>query len=470
MTNNLPVLTDGLQNVATGLNTEKSKRAHNRWHLDVFNNWQQLDAAYQSSWLARQVVDVPCQDMTREWRRIKSGWAEEIEAEEQRLNLQTIAEEACQWAALQGGSAILMLTGQDLSKPLDVNRVRKGDLRRLIVFDRWEMSPTVMNTWDVLAPNFLQPEWYTVRGGVQQIHHSHFARFIGEKLPRRLMEQLHGWGDSVLRKCLADIGDMVAAKDGIAELMQEANIDIVRREGLAEDLASDQDSAIIDRYALFSQMKSIINLALLDMDEEFDRKTLNLSGVAPIIETFMTWISGAARVPVTKLFGTSAKGLNATGEGDLKTYYDDIRAMQNSKLSVPLRQIDEVLVRSATGQWRDDFDYEWNPLQQINEVEAAQAELLQAQRDAVYLETGVVQKSQLMRNLMSNEVYQYDETQITELEELENPNMFETLPDYPDAVAPVPALAKEETFTDRYMKLMDGGLTHEQIMMVLDGE
>jgi hypothetical protein len=33
----------------------------------------------------------------------------------------------------------------------------------------------------------------------------------------------------------------------------------------------------------------------------------------------------------------------------------------------------------------------------------------------------------------------------------------------------VPALAKEETFTDRYVALMDKGLTHDQIMTVLGG-
>ena len=49
-------------------------------------------------------------------------------------------------------------------------------------------------------------------------------------------------------------------------------------------------------------------MGLLDGDEEFDRKTLNLSGVAPILEIFMTWISGAADIPLTRLFGTSAKG------------------------------------------------------------------------------------------------------------------------------------------------------------------
>ena len=38
--------------------------------------------------------------------------------------------------------------------------------------------------------------------------------------------------------------------DGIAELMQEANIDVITRQGLSDELASDQDDAITNRYAV----------------------------------------------------------------------------------------------------------------------------------------------------------------------------------------------------------------------------
>ena len=141
----------------------------------------------------------------------------------------------------------------------------------------------------------------------------------GEMLGRDDVEK---WGDSTLRKCIEDITDMVAAKDGIAELMQEANIDIITRNGLADELSTDQDDMITKRYQMFSLMKSSIQMALLDggdgagggTAEKFERATLNLSGVAPIIEQFITWISGAADIPVTRMFGTSAKGMNATGD------------------------------------------------------------------------------------------------------------------------------------------------------------
>lgn len=423
---------DGLVNVVTGLGTAASKGYHNHFAFDEIGNFAQLDAAYQSNWLARQIVDIPADDMVREWRSIKSQNAEEIRVEEDRINLMQNVNDALSWARLYGGSAILMLSNQDLEQPLNPNNIKKGDLQRLIVFDRYELMPNSINTWNPLAENYLMPEFYTIYQGNQRIHWTHFARFMGAKLPRRQRVITQGWGDSELRKCLSDLKSVVASKDGIAELMQEANIDVITREGLIEDLTTDQDGKIIDRYTLFSQMKSIVHLALLDGEEKLDRLTLNLTGVAPVMEILMTWISGAADIPATRLFGTSAKGMNATGEGDLKNYYDSLRSKQNSQLDPAMNWLDQIMVRSAIGSMPADYNWDWNRLYQPNRKEESEAAKVEAETDVLLLDAGVIQRSQVQRRLQSSEAYQFDDAQIEALEKLEDPNLFDR--DEDDAV------------------------------------
>lgn len=408
--------TDGLVNVVSGLGTAKGKRGHNRFVLSNMFGYQELEAAYQTNWIARQIVDIPADDMTREWRTIKCQDADIIRQEEDRLDLQSCVNEALSWARLYGGSAILPITNQDFEKPFRPELIKKGEVQRLLVFDRWDLVPHSINTWDVLAENYLMPEYYTLYQGSQKIHWSHLIRFSGAKIPRRQRVLLQGWGDSELRKCLEDIKDTVAAKDGIAELMQSANLDVITREGLAEDLSTDQESKIIERYTLFDQMKSIINTALLDGDEKLDRITLNLSGIAPVLEAFMVWISGAADIPATRLFGRSAAGLNATGEGDLKNYYDSIRSQQNSKLDKPMAMLDAIMVRSATGTMPEDYNYDWNRLTQPDRLQDAQAKKIEAETDLILLDAGVIGRSQAMRRLEADEVYQYEEGVIDSIE------------------------------------------------------
>lgn len=431
MSKNVPSA-DGLVNVVTGLGTASSKGFHSNFQFDAMGNFDELDAAYQSNWLARQIVDIPADDMVREWRAIKCNDAEQIRIEEDRLNLAQNANDALSWARLYGGAAMLMITNQDMEKPLNLGRIKKGDLSRLIVFDRYELMPTTINTWNPIAENYLLPEFYTVYGGGQRIHWTHFAKFMGAKLPRRRRQITQGWGDSELRKCMADLKSVVSAKDGISELMQEANIDVITREGLAEDLSTDQDTAIIDRYTMFSQMKSLIHLALLDGDEKLDRLTLNLSGVAPMMEILMTWISGAADIPATRLFGTSAQGMNATGEGDLKNYYDSLRSKQASQLDPGINWLDQVMVRSALGNMPEDFNWDWNRLSQPNRKEESEASKVEVETDVLLLDAGVITKAQIMRRLQSAEMYQFDDAKILEMESLEDLTLFDAPMDDPE--------------------------------------
>ena len=124
--------------------------------------------------------------------------------------------------------------------------------------------------------------------------------------------------------------------------------------------------------------------------------------------------------------------MNATGEGDDKNYNNSIRAQQTSYLHEPMRVLDEVLVRSALGSFPENYDYVWNPLALPNDLEHAQAEKLRADKHSLYLAEGIVQKSQVMRELQANEEYQYDDDELEELEELEEGNMFEEMPSAED--------------------------------------
>lgn len=432
-------IADGLVNVASGLGTSKSKRAHNRFgYGSIGDDWGQLDACYRENWIARAIVDEWAADAVREWRSIKSDGAEEIEAVEADLDLAQVTEEAIAWARLYGGAGVVMLTNQDLEKPLNLKLIKKGDLERLEVFDRHDLTPFGdINTYDMLANNYMRPDFFNIAGGSQKIHHSHIAFFNGARLPKRQARLNFGWGDSELRRCIEEIADMVAAKDGVAELLQEINIDVITRQGLTDELTTDQDDAIIKRYELFSQMKSVVQMALLDGDEKLDRQTLQLGGVAQVLEIMMTWITGAARMPESKVFGKSAAGMNSTGEQDAKNYYDSIRSKQQGDISKSMRQIDQVMIRSALGHWPKEFDYVWNPLAQLNGLEVAQSQLLTAQKNQIYLGLNVINRSQVMRNMQSNEEYQYQENEIDELESLEDGNLFDEVDIEPVEETPI---------------------------------
>lgn len=410
------VTSDGLMNVMTGMGTDRDRRMFNRFQFRMMQDYSELEAAYIENWIARAIIDIPVDDSTREWREFASDDATKISEAEKLFNVQGIAQEAFKWAGVYGGAGVLMITDQPFDKPLDVKKIKRGSLRRLLVLDRMFINGQQFNVTDPLVENYMLPDYYVVNGGTQRIHYSHFVKAPGAPLPMRLRMINGGWDDSRLRRCMEDVKDAVSAKGGIASLIQEANVDVINRDNLANDLASgDMDDAIARRYNTFGMMKSLYRLALLDGTETFDRKQISFGGLGEVLSSLMEWTAGAAGIPMTRLFGLQSKGLGDSGQGDMNNYYNTIRGGQESQYRPFLKRLDEVLIRSTLGTMPDGLDFKFAPLAQPTDTELSAQRLADAQADDIRLQQRVVKPSQVARKLMEQGVYGIDESDIADI-------------------------------------------------------
>lgn len=408
---------DGLENVMIGMGTNRDRRSFHQFMIGPMQNFQELEAAYIENWIARAIVDFPVDDSTREWRVFSSKEAKILQNAEKKYNVQAVTQNAFKWAGLYGGAGALMITDQDLSKPLELSKIKKDSLKRFLPLDRMLISGSDYNLTNVMAENYMRAEYFRVNGGTQQIHHSHFVIAPGAELPMRMRLINGGWDDSQLRRCLEDIKDSVAAKSGIASLILESNIDTITKEGIANDLSSgDMDDAIAKRYRLFGMMKSLFGLAVLDSNEALDRKSVSFGGLGDILSVLMEWTSGAAGIPMTRLFGVQAKGLGDSGQGDMNNYNNTIRGGQESRYRPFLQRLDAVLVRSTLGGMPDDLEFEFAPLAIPTDSEVSDQRLADAQTDDIRLAQGVVKKSQIARTLMGRGEYGITDKDIADIQ------------------------------------------------------
>jgi hypothetical protein len=105
-------------------------------------------------------------------------------------------------------------------------------------------------------------------------------------------------------------------------------------------------------------------------------------------------VSGAADIPATRLLGQSPAGMNATGESDLRNYYDRLSAMQELEMTPATALLDECLIRSALGSRDPDIHYKWAPLWGMSEKE--KAEVFKMKADAARLIAGTGTSPALM--------------------------------------------------------------------------
>lgn len=380
---------DTLQNLVNGLGTSRDSRTASTY---IFNELSriQLDNAFRGDWIARKIVMAPAEDATREWRAWQAEQAqiEAIEELEKKLKIQAKTKKLIRYARHYGGAAMVlgMTTGR-AEEPLDLDEVGLDSLRFVEVFHRYELTPG-QRIEDINSEWFGQPEYYTLAASVTnldksrdsygvRIHPSRVIRMIGNELPDERSLGVDAWGDSVLQVVDEAVRSLGLVTGGIASMIVDAKMDVIKVPGLAAQLADEESSALfLRRMMLANQMKSSVNSLLLDAKEEWDRTTTSFGSTPQLIQEYLTIACGAAGLPVSRVIGMAkGKGLNGGeggGESDTRTYYDGISSTQKNEVSPVLHVLDEVLVRSALGYNDDSIYYEWNPLWQMSDAEKAE--------------------------------------------------------------------------------------------------
>lgn len=362
-------LYDGLRSLISNLgNPLKDKAAATTYGYTRLTD-DQLIAAYATSWAARKLINVPAGDMVRKWRVWQGEDVTKVIAEEERLKLKSKLLEAKVKARLFGGAGIFIGTDQDLTQPLNVEHIKAAGIRYLTVLDRRELIAGEIET-DPLSEYYNRPKYYTVAGSKNQtqIHPSHFAILMGEPNMSVIND---GWGLPVLQHCLDAVKNADGAAANIASMIFEANVDVIGIPDLTSNLANggaEFERQLLARFALFAQGKGVAGVGILDKEEEYTRNAVNFGTLPELLEKFIVLAGAADGIPVSRFLGTSAAGLNATGEGDMEVYFDKIQSMQ-SDLEAEIYTLDTALLRSAGVD--PTLNYAWNPLEQANAAEVA---------------------------------------------------------------------------------------------------
>lgn len=395
-------LFDTLVNFLSALGSSKDKRKATQF---LPTSLDQITKAnrYRYDWISRKAISIPVEDAVRKWRTFSAEGVEgddlkDLVEQETKLGIQALVLTAAVRARTHGGAIIVPILDEsrNIEQPLDVETIRKDELIGFRVLDSSEVwGGTIIE--DIRSDNYGYPEfYYNSRNLTVKIHHTWVARFDGVPLTKLERQANRGWDDSILDSMVQTFDDLSLALGNMSAMTSEAKITVIKTPKLIDKVGQDNaeaQSKLQRRFELLDQFKSILNMVILDDKETFENHQLNFSGLSDVITGLMTAVSGCVEVPVTRFFGTSAKGLNATGEGDEKEYYDRVASKQTLDYSPRVRFLDEIWVRSYLGNMPDDWESVWNPLFQMSEKEEAETFAIRAGARSTDIQSGVIPPS-----------------------------------------------------------------------------
>lgn len=375
------------------------------------DNYALLNSLYRDNWVVQNVVGIIPDDMTKKWFALAGAVGPEHLKELDRVQrvtaLRERVNEGLRWGRLYGGAAgLIMIRGQEgmLGQPLELESIHPGTFQGLYILDRWQgVVPGMELVFEGGEP---VPAYYSItnaRGNtVAKVHHSRLVRFTGRDLPflERVAELY--WGESEVEALYNDVvkHDNVAAN--MAALTFRANVDTMEVQNLDQLFSvtsGEQQRRFWNVMQAQSVMKSNFGMQLVNRGDQIKNTQYTFTGLQEVYDSMCLDLSGASRIPVTKLFGRSPAGMNATGESDLRNYYDYVDTLREAKLRPILEKLLPVLAMSAWGAVPDGLDITFPPLWTPTAAEVAEIALKKAQAIRDTFQAGLFRADTAQREL-----------------------------------------------------------------------
>jgi hypothetical protein len=408
-----PPTADSFQNFASsvGMGTRNLHSASTYGFNPLSRERTLLEWMYRGSWICGIAVDSVADDMVKMGvdfgGTLPPDDGENLEKALADHQIWNQLNELIKWGRLYGGAiAVMMVDGQDPATPLRIDTVTKGQFRGLLVLDRWMVEPSLNNLVSDAGPDLGLPKFYKITADApalprMDVHYSRCFRYTGVDLPywQKIAENM--WGISIYERLWDRLTAFDSATQGVAQLIYRAYLRWVKIKNLREMIGAGgkRRDLLLQQIDMMRMFQSNEGISLLDAEDEFGASTYSFAGLDTALLQFGQQLSGALQIPLVRLFGQSPAGLNATGESDLRLFYDGIHQQQEMRLRRPLTKTINILARSEGIKLPDTFAYTFRALWQLTTKEKAEVAELTTRTVLSADELGVISRKTTLEEL-----------------------------------------------------------------------
>lgn len=422
---------DGYMNMLNKYGTTQDSSTAYTYSADGLVSDMELTDQYISNGLFAKIIDAPAEEAVKHGYDFKLNDQETedfISDELDRLDWEETAATAIKWTRLYGGAIIVMLVddGCDLDEPLDWDAVE--EIEELRVYERAIVEPDYSSLYTYNpekvrrhGSKFQKPEFYHVNSqfGRFKVHESRCLVFQNGKLPEKInysAYQFFGIPEYLrLQQALQDT--IVSHSDGV-KLLERCIQAIYKMKNLSNLLSTAEgEEKVLKRLEVIDLARGILNSLVIDSEgEDYDFKSMPLSGVKDIIDSACNMLSAITNIPQTILFGRSPAGENSTGESDMENYYNFVNKIQKMMLKKNLRVLLDLIFECGrkNGEVAEIPAYKvgFVPLWSLSETEQANVDAVKATTEQtkaataqVYVDMQVLDPSEVRAGLKKSEEY-----------------------------------------------------------------
>ena len=429
---NQEIRLDGYYNLLNKYGSNKDSTEHYVWKPTDLVGDAELADIYASNGIFATIIDAPAVDAVKngiDFGLKDKNVQKKLDGKLQDLKVKSVFSKAIRWARLFGGSIVVMLVddGRLLEDPLNWRDVR--GVEELLVYGRNEVSPLWIHGYqnNPAGDSYRKggtgiPEYFQVTSvyGSFTVHSSRCLIFHNSDVPEgtTIAATYRTWGIPEYIRMRDELRNVSLGGGYSIRMLERLCMLIYKMKGLGNLLSTqDGEDKVVRRMDVIDMARNLLNMVMIDADgEDISVQSLTLSGVKDVLDNACAMLSAVSHIPQTRLFGRSPAGENATGEGDLTNYKEYVAGIQSGDLLDNTRTLTKLIFLGM--QWAGevqeipDYTVTYKDAWTLSDSEkatldqtVASTQLVKAQTTEVYINSGVVDPSQVKKTMAESEEY-----------------------------------------------------------------
>ncbi len=289
-------------------------------------------------------------------------------------------------------------------KPFNIDSVTEGSYYGMSQVDPYWMSPMLMaeSTSDPARQHFYEPDYWIISG--QKYHRSHLAIAIGDELADILKPTYFFGGVSMVQVIYERCYAAERTANEAPALAMNKRMTIMHVD--TDEMVANEE-AFLEKLAKWVFYRDNNSVKVVGLQESIEQVDTSLTDLDSVIMNQYQLVAAIAKVPATKLMGTSPKGFNATGEFEAISYHEELESIQSGPYQMMLDHHYLLLSKSMGLQY--GLTVVWNSVESLTAIQRAALNLQKAQTGELYINLGVISPDDEFKRLQNDKFSGYNQ-------------------------------------------------------------
>lgn len=302
-------------------------------------------------------------------------------------------------------------TGRDETSRAKIGR---GKLQGFKTVEAVWCYPTNYNSYNPLKGDWYNPDvWYVM---ATQIHATRLLKFVCREVPDLLKPAYAFGGLSLSQMGKPYVDNWLRTRQSIADLIHSFSV-FVLKTSLSSSL-QDGGEEFFERLNLFVSNRDNQGVMAIDKDtEDFGNVSCPIGGLEGLQAQAQEHLCAVWGIPTIKYLNIQPAGFNASSEGEIRTFYDTILALQERFFRPNLTRVIDFVMLHLWGEVDQEITFSFEPLWSLDEERMTAKRKTDMDTDIAAIDAGIISPAESRQRVASDPNSPYSSIDVDDLPE-----------------------------------------------------